>query len=1465
MSRINSLRIINLNYNNGTMKIDDETFDLGGQSTLMSLRNGGGKSVMVQMMIAPFVSKRYRNMKDREFNSYFTTNSPTYILTEWLLDDEKTNVLIGMMIKRKTTTNDEDDEEEIDILNFVHEYEGDSKYSIRNIPIVERHDKGRSIKSFLNSKNLFEKLKKDSEINFNYYNMNTSSQARNYFENIKQYKVNHKEWESIIKEINKKESGLSDLFNDSKTVAGLVEKWFIKAVEDKLNETKDKVKNFQDISKKYIYQYKENTHKLNKKESIEKFKLMTQEILYKANEFKDSKNNTQEIENKISNLIKYLNDLLEIENFKIENLEKEIENINDYIKDLEYEKLCIEILKSEDEYKHVLEQENKIQSDIKNLDEDINKLNYEKNVIDCAYKYETYQASSKEVQRIENEIAIVNKKDKSSKSERENLGYNLKNYYINKENKLKEELRINIEDENNSKNLLNTLENNKDEGNKKLNNNIKNKGSIETSIKSFNEEEKKFNSRYKKSLQRNIVGYYEENFINKNKLEYEDKLKNLEKSTESYKIEKIKTQEIINRSKRQEQELVLNIYKLDEEKSKLEKELTDKNENLSKRKDILKYIDSNESYIFDDKHILKSLNKKLEVLNEENKNLNIKYDNISNEIKKLVSGKTVEIPKELENKLSQRDIHIVYGMQWLKENNYSEKENLELVKTNPLIPYSIVIGRADIEKLKKESLEIFTSYPIPIIERESLKEVIGQSENEVFIINNTVFLLSFNDKLLNEKELKEIINNLENKKLIIGEKIENKKSELDKYSSLIYFINENKLSKIEYDKTIKNIEINKLNIKEENENLNITKENINKSIEKLENIELTISIKSDNIKDLKIEILDFNDLIDKYKQYEENKEYLSKIEEEITKIRNYIENQNNEIKATSEIIDKLKDNRRTLQNDIDKTVSNVLKYKNYTQGVLIQKDIEDIEALFDSLTKEISLTLQELERNLKVNSDRQRRDEEQLIQAQKTYGLVDKDFKNVIYNNDKVSIIQQNIRELEKNKVLKTNEDKQISNTKGKLENKIEELYKNLNKRFEKEEVKAKEYLVEKEFDKLIFIEKDRLNNLHKNKKIYENNINIIDSNLSNLSEFSKLEIITKYNISVDISELKDYVGSIKRDYNASKGDEYKLENELNIIIDKISREKEFINDDFFKKSLDILIKVSVNPSEVISNLEQTLTAHKVTLEKLNADIDIIHKEKERVVEMLYDYINEVHINIGKIDRNSTIKIKEKDVKMLNIKTSDWEENKDLYKLKTKNLLESLTNSCLETLSKNENIEETISKTITTKNLYNEVVSIGSIDVKLYKIEENRQRMISWEQVCQNSGGEGFLSAFVVLNSLLSFMRKSDSDIFKTYEDSKVIIMDNPFAQTNAEHLLKPLMDIAKKSNTQLIAFSGLKGESIYNRFDNIYVLDLMTSKMKNNLSFLRGNHHKGEETVQEIISSRFEIKDEIIDQMTLF
>ena len=91
-------------------------------------------------------------------------------------------------------------------------------------------------------------------------------------------------------------------------------------------------------------------------------------------------------------------------------------------------------------------------------------------------------------------------------------------------------------------------------------------------------------------------------------------------------------------------------------------------------------------------------------------------------------------------------------------------------------------------------------------------------------------------------------------------------------------------------------------------------------------------------------------------------------------------------------------------------------------------------------------------------------------------------------------------------------------------------------------------------------------------------------------------------------------------------------------------------------------------------------------------------------------------------------------------------------------------------------------------------------------IKAQRKYPITWKEVSRNSGGEGFLSAFVILSSLLYYMRRDDTDIFADKNEGKVLIMDNPFAQTNASHLLIPLMDMAKKSNTQFICLTDLGG-----------------------------------------------------------
>lgn len=313
---------------------------------------------------------------------------------------------------------------------------------------------------------------------------------------------------------------------------------------------------------------------------------------------------------------------------------------------------------------------------------------------------------------------------------------------------------------------------------------------------------------------------------------------------------------------------------------------------------------------------------------------------------------------------------------------------------------------------------------------------------------------------------------------------------------------------------------------------------------------------------------------------------------------------------------------------------------------------------------------------------------------------------------------------------------------------------------------------------------------------------------------------------------------------------------ELLRTLNKIVRMESF-QDDFYRKPLEQMLELSDDAVRVLTQLKTTVQSYDSLMEKLEVDISVVEREKERITELLEDYVREIHSNLGKIDHNSTITIRERNIKMLKIQLPDWEENAGLYRLRLEDFIDKITMEGVELFEKNENAQEFFGSGITTRNLYDQVVGIGNVQIHLYKIEAQREYPITWKEVSRNSGGEGFLSAFVILSSLLYYMRRDDTDIFADKNEGKVLIMDNPFAQTNASHLLIPLMDMAKKSNTQPICLTGLGGESIYNRFDNIYVLNLIAASLRGGTQYLKAEHKRGKEP-DELVTARIEVGDQM-------
>lgn len=610
MSKINKLRIVNLNYNNNNFKINDELFYLNNENTLFNLRNGGGKSVLVQMITAPFVRGKYRKTSDRPFESYFTTSTPSYILIEWKLEHEAGYLLTGMMVRKKDTSSDENSKEKLDIINFINEYRSENEFDIENIKIVEEDSRSKRVKSFGNTKKFFEDLKKNRDVKFNYYDMNNSKTSRDYFNKLLEYGIDHKEWEGIIKKINVKESGLSELFNEAKDTTGLIKKWFIPNIENKLDKDESRIKNYRTLIESYIKQYKKNRADIEKKEKIERFNELSIELFEMSKMGVNNIFEKERLENVIKNTLIKLNEEIEFREKRELKLEEEKEKLIEKIEELNYEKLSIEIHKNKDDEDRLKEELDEVKEWIKKANEEEEVALREKSILECAKIHKRYSECSKKLQEIENKLEVLRNKSEDSKEEILNLGYTLKLITKEELDVLKKEFLEITEKENILEQEKKGIEEGLDRDRKYLRGLESSKGEYKAKVNEFNFKESKFNKVYDFNINRNIEGLLEENSL----LEIDEKIRdekiNLDKKKKQTR-EGIFTLEKEKKDRSNERETIreeINKIKFTLENKK--ERFDELNRDLEERKGILKFIDFSEERIFESKEIKKEFNKK---------------------------------------------------------------------------------------------------------------------------------------------------------------------------------------------------------------------------------------------------------------------------------------------------------------------------------------------------------------------------------------------------------------------------------------------------------------------------------------------------------------------------------------------------------------------------------------------------------------------------------------------------------------------------------------------------------------------------------------------------------------------------------------------------------------------------------------------------------------------------------------
>lgn len=1486
MSKINAVRFINLNYNNNAMKINDECMQFSGKSTLLSLRNGGGKTVLVQMMTAPFVHRGKQKTKDRPFESYFTTAKPSFILVEWLLDGGAGYVLTGLMV-RKNQEISEEKTDALEMMAIISEYKEPCMQDIHHLPVVEQNEKTMKLKSYNSCRKLFEDYKKDKKLSFFCYDMSSPAQSRQYFYKLMEYQINYKEWETIIRKVNVKESGLSELFSDCRTEKELVEKWFLEAVESKLNKEENKVKNFQEILEKYAGKYKNIKEQLKRRDAIQKFKEAAEEIQINAEDFLVKEGEKIEQEKVIAAFIARLNVLYEEAEIERERQEEGRKKLQEELEFLKYEQLSCEFHEKNREKRNHASNREMIDLEKESLLRKQQKIQKKVHVFLCAKQQEMVNEDKQEWEIRKEKAAISRTKEENLEPERNRIGGQLSGYYEyrlsdNKEKQeaiKKQKLQIR-KDISQQKDILNEYR----EKTKKI---TESKGSFRSLVRGYDNIEIKYNSNYKENLSRNILGVYEAGMLDIKQEMYDKEQKKSIQENKEQKEKSENTTEEIHRTERAIEEKREKYFQKDSDIKQAEKEKKGYEQELEERKDILKYLELPEEKLFAREEILHKAKIKMQELSSRRRTLEKKEDALQKEYKLLVSGRVMELPDNLKEEFEKLDVPVVYGMEWLKKNGFTEKKNKEIVSQNPFLPYALILTRQELKKLAERNGETYTSFPIPIIERENLESIKLDRTQSFVKMQDIHFYILFNENLLDEEKMEIMIEQKQKDIADIRETMQICKNEYEDYFHRFDVIKRQAVTKENWDKIQKKLQ--KLEKEKEDIFQNIqqardTKQSLKKNFEILQKTlrELEKKIESQAARQRA-----FKELRTAYAEYEENNKKLQEYEREEERLENRQH-------LTEEKISQLEENYRELsgqenslfreEESIQNACQKFAAYKEINRNVKAGKllgvdstlrtdnnsgvkiipseaEVLKLEARYEAVTADISQELKELELEEEKALTRYHKSFGELRELCQKYNLKNSEWQNIIYDKREQLYQEAELEDYDKKIERKANllneEDKKI----GILNSQLEGILKQIVSECGKGNPLEEEKISQKDLESAKNQTKYQLSELERKIAFSEKAIQKYRENLTALSEYNNFSADEEIHFEQDFKkmsekELRDFKGMLIRDYNDIIRCVQKCRETLAQTLNKIARQEAF-QDASYKTPLENMLKVCDDAAKVLRQLNITLESYDSLMKQLEVDISLVETEKKNVTELLEDYVQNIHKNLEKIGRNSTIKIREKSIKMLKVILPVWEDNEKLYSLRLSDFVDEITEEGIRLFENNENAQEYIGRKVTSKNLYDTVVGTGNVQIQLYKIEEQREQQISWNQVAKNSGGEGFLSAFVILSSLLDYMRKDDSDIFMDKNEGKVLLMDNPFAQTNAEHLLKPLMNLADKTNTQLICLTGLGGESIYNRFDNIYVLNLIEAHLRNGIQYLRPEHKKGEEVkVETILPTHIEVEE---------
>ncbi|APT75198.1 hypothetical protein XO10_01465 [Marinitoga sp. 1135] len=1385
MPKIDSFRIINVDYDNKTKKINDLYIEMSGKNTNIIIANGSGKTFIISLLFQTIIPGQI-SAEGRTFETMLKDIEGTAHITLCHILDNNKKLITGFVAKKA---------ERINYYNYTIEIPYD--YTLKDIEYVKENGEVVEYNEFR------EYLERNKKVyNIRIFGETLKSEYRKYLET---YRIFKSEWEMMAR-TNRIEGGVSEFISSGarKSTEKLLSQFIIPNITYSLKRKKsnneiaeafkkqiDNIKNLP-IWEKQIEDSKrvENLFKVQV-EKLEKLYQTQIEInkkiytLFEINrllkiqkeEYKEEYVKNTAIFENLQNEINFIYHKIEnIKNgyllYQLKNNEKKLKKIEDskyeYERLIEEEEEKISLKKALDEYLEYCELENEINV----IDEEIKNKSSNKDL-----KREIKKVSSKLYDYYDMQIKELNKKLRDLES-------NIYKLEVRRDKVIK----IISEKNNRIKTLVNDIK------------------------------------------------YLERKLSEINKIIEIKKIKTLD-----IQIEEIKNK--VNVIQEKISEININIKTIDNDLIGN----TSKKENLVEKIKELKDEYEKFKELYNDIDALKKLYgvKTFKVLYieilENSKKLLIEKESISKKITaidilmdRIKRDNYIPIPESIEkldNYLQEKNFYdYTTGYKLLRDG---------IEHKNPILLNSIIVEKKDIKKLSEKLRKYRFSNDIIFIQnRENLANY--EINDSIYNSGIQIIMNDYHKFVSGEISIEELYERYKTDKEKLEKELESISEEYNRIKEyqdiVIKFENlygKNDIEKDnEFQERIKVLEKDKDNILLKISKLNSEKAELINEKSRLETEIKEISNKLNQLLEKQMKIRDIRNTlndrfgIDIFQINEFNKKL-------------YREKESIDLKLLelNKELEKLKEEKRYISAEKDETFLKKSEYKSYLniyeKGIwkYENEDIYELSSRYEYLiqqidTKELYKRKEKLQKKLNNKLQKIKRYKYELETLE--------NLKNAELKDE--SYYRSNIRRYR-------NEIGEFNREIGKIEAEIKLLKKDITN-FEVEEIPEEKYIILKEkFEKELSDKKENLSVIENQINALEKNIERLEMNINDEEkllqpyEFPGKQIIT--NLSVFQKEhLHNNFIAVFQELKDLENTEKKKREEIS---DGWQKMKLLISEEGF----DLIVNMGFlyERNDFQFNYETAKNLYITVKDLIEKKINTLKSYKEKAMrfknEMIKNILSEVSIYMSalkKLSKYSEIYVEDRKIETIKIIFNKYNEEEAYSKISEyiDEIIKHITDKNNEKFKSEEEITKYINISFSIFNLL-KVVNNGPIKIKILKPDKTFEnpRWYFLENVSAWSGGEKFFAFFSIYISIVKVLKNNIGG-------NMVVISDNPFGKASSEHILSPLMILMKKNNAQFITFTAHNDMNISRYFNYNYSLVLVKNKVvSNNILKIARKEHK--------------------------